>query len=107
MNVENVIFIQVLQIRQVGFAELSLALSPDVVSLAGEVEVLKAVAVSAAGGPELRGESLSAGELTRGAAAEETMVEARGARIVHTPSKQKYFLDVKNIYAPTFQGSRG
>ena len=82
VNVENVIFIQVLQIRQVGFAELSLALSPDVVSLAGEVEVLEAVAVSAAGGPELRGESLSAGELTRGAAAEEKMVEARGARIV-------------------------
>ena len=68
--------------------------------MAGKVEVavvLKAVAVgavvgvAAAGGAELRCQSLSAGELTRGAAAEQTTVEARGAGIVDTPSKQKIF----------------
>ena len=64
--------------------------------MAGKVEVavvLKAVAVgavvgvAAAGGAELRRESLSAGELTRGAAAEKTTVEveARGAAVVDTP----------------------
>ena len=64
--------------------------------MAGEVEVavvLEAVAVgavvgvAAAGGSELRGESLSAGELTCGAAAEKTAVEveARGAAVVETP----------------------
>ena len=93
VNVENVIFIQVLQIRQVGFAELSLALRPDVVSVAGEVKVavvLEAVAVgavvgvAAACGAKLRGESLPAGELTRGAAAEQTAMVARGAAIVDT-----------------------
>ena len=64
--------------------------------MAGEVEVavvLEAVAVgavvsvAAAGGAELRRESLPAGELTRGAAAEKTAVEveARGAAVVETP----------------------
>ena len=100
VDVEHVVFLQVLQIRLVGFAELPLALSPDVVSVAGEVEVavvLEAVAVgavvgvAAAGGSELRGESLPAGELTSGATAEETTVEARGAGIVDTPLKQKIF----------------
>ena len=46
------------------------------------------VGVAAAGGAELRRQSLSAGELTRGAAAEQTTVEARGAAVVDTPFKQ-------------------
>ena len=43
------------------------------------------VGVAAAGGAELRRQSLSAGELTRGAATEQTAMVARGAAIVDTP----------------------